>query len=201
MMLVTAIFEAATETAGATAAEAAGAAASEAAASTAATAATAAASSARAGAAATAGGSAAASAADSGLAMQGLQGYLTAGQMLMQAGSAVGAVAQAQNADRAAQIQANAASLNIQKDYLVKTGAARVAFAGSGVQIGSGSEAAVESGMSEQASLQEQLAIAGGKAQAEAAQTAGIMGAVSAGAGIMKTGADYQISVAKRGLA
>jgi hypothetical protein len=143
---------------------------------------------------------AAAAAANTGLAAQGLQGYLTAGQMLMQAGAGVGAIASANQSEKAANIQAKAEALSIQRDYLIKTGAARVAFAGSGVQIGSGSEAGVESSLSEQASLQERLAMAGGKAKAEAAQTAGIMGALSAGAGMLKTGADYSISLAKRGL-
>jgi hypothetical protein len=150
---------------------------------------------------AAAGTSAAATAASTGLAWQGLQGTLTAGSMLMQGGAAIGALLngtmQADQAEREAKQQA----LNIQRDYLVKTGAARVAFAGSGVQIGSGSEAASEASLADQASLQEQLAEAGGAAKAQAAQLSGIMGAAASGAGVFKTGADYQISIAKRGLA
>ncbi len=147
-----------------------------------------------------AGTSAAAAATSTGVAWQGLQGTLTAGQMLMQGGAAVSSIIQGSMNATQAEIVAKQAALNIQRDYLIKTGAARVAFAGSGVTIGSGSEAGVEESLKSDEELQSQLALASGKAKANADMIGGIAGAVSAGAGILSTYGKYQISLANRGL-
>lgn len=149
---------------------------------------------------AAAGASAASAATTTGLGLQGLQGTLTAGSMLASAGQGIMSLIQGNQNATQAEIQAKQQALNIQRDYLVKTGAARVAFAGSGVQIGSGSEAATENSLGEQASLQERLATASGNAAAQAATLSGVSGAIGAGAGILKTGAQYELSIASRGL-
>jgi hypothetical protein len=144
--------------------------------------------------------SAASAASGTASAWQGLQGVLTAGQLLSQAGAGVAAIAQgnvnATNADLTAKEQA----LRIQSDYLKKVGSARVAFAGAGLTLGNGSETGVEQSLANQEQFETNLALASGKAKAQASEMQGYSGAISAVGGIAKTGADYAISIAKRGL-
>ena len=131
--------------------------------------------------------------------LSALSGTLTAGSMLMQAGQGVAAIQQGTVNANQAEIQAKEQALKISQDYVKSVGAARVAFAGSGVTIGNGSEAATESSLTDQATFETQLAKATGAANAAAATLQGDNAAAAAAGGILKTGANYLIDISKRG--
>jgi hypothetical protein len=147
---------------------------------------------------ATAGTTAAASAASTASVWQGLQGYLTAGSLLTQAGAGVMSIAQGERNAVQADIAAKTEALRIKQDYVKKVGAARVAFAGSGLTVGSA--AGVEDSLKDQAGFEMSLAKATGAANAEAARMQGYAGAIGAAGGMAKTAAGYAIDISKRGL-
>jgi len=144
-------------------------------------------------------GTAAASAAGSASVWGALEGTLTAGALLSSAGQAVMSVQQGDINATQSEIQAKQQALKISQDYVRQVGASRVAFAGSGVTLGSGSAAAVETSLQSQADFEKSLAAATGGANAAAAELQGVSGAVAAGGGMFKTAGNYAINVSKRG--
>lgn len=107
------------------------------------------------------------------------------------------------NAD-AAMLEARERALRIRREEAQKVGAARVAFAASGLDISSGQ--AIEGGYGTEADFESSLALnagrigaAGGRGQAAATRTRGTMGLVQAGVRAGTTYADNRLSIARRG--
>ena len=140
-----------------------------------------------------------------------LQGAATAASVASTLVGGLGQAAEAETNAKLAQLQGNAdvlaskqKALDIQRDLLVKTGAARVAFAGSGLDISSAS--AVEGDLKDQAAFNTSI-------EEENAQQAKLMAGIRArqyrnsggldliGASLKAagTGANYGIDIAKRG--
>jgi hypothetical protein len=109
-------------------------------------------------------------------AMSILQGVTTAGSALF---SLASGSSQARQEDLAAKAEA----LRIKREELIKIGQLRVAFAGSGVDIGSGQTAALEEGIRSQASFETRLVETSGEMRANAARMKGISTAFGQGAG------------------
>ncbi len=107
------------------------------------------------------------------------------------------------NAD-AAMLEAEEKALRIRREYVQKVGAARVAFAGSGLDISSAT--AIESGYGREADFETGLALNGGRIrqasgeiQADTYQRRGMASLVEAAAKAGGTLMDNKISIARRG--
>jgi len=101
-------------------------------------------------------------------------------------------------------LSAEAETLRIKRDYLTKVGAARVAFAGSGLDISSGD--AIEGSLKDQADYETSLAVAGGQSRAaqslargSAMRDQGTAGLISAAGKMAEIGADWSVSKYRRG--
>lgn len=107
------------------------------------------------------------------------------------------------NAD-AAQLEAEEKALRIRREYVQKVGAARVAFAGSGLDISSA--AAIEAGYGNEADFETSLALNGGRIrqasgeiQADTYRRRGIAGLAEAATKAGGVLLDNKISIARRG--
>lgn len=107
------------------------------------------------------------------------------------------------NAD-AAMLEAEEKALRIRREYVQKVGAARVAFAGSGLDISSAT--AIEAGYGREADFETSLALNGGRIrqasgeiQADTYQRRGIASLVEGAAKAGGTLLDQKISIARRG--
>jgi hypothetical protein len=142
-----------------------------------------------------------------------MQGGMTAAQMLTQIGAGGSGYAEGQRkaglADlegQQAQLQSQERELRIRREVLQKTGAARVAFSASGVDISSGSAAAVEDDIGVQGKFETAIERGNSSQKALAAQLRAAQyrsnGENSLLAGIGKaaqTGSSFAIDIAKRG--
>jgi hypothetical protein len=143
-----------------------------------------------------------------------LQGVATAGSILSAGVAGVTGYVEGQQNAAFARIEGNAErlasqeqSLRIRRDLVQKVGAARVAFAGSGLSIGSGSQAEdVEDDLRDQADFELGLEkanrtyrAASAQIKAQNAETQGFTSLVGGvGRGLMQF-ADYKLDLAKRG--
>lgn len=142
-----------------------------------------------------------------------LQGVATAGSILSTVVGGIGSYREAKASAEMARLDGTQAelageerALRIKRDALMKAGAARVAFAASGVEIGSGSAGAVEddimgrarfeTGIERSNAVQRALAA---KLRAERFSTAGAFSALGAGAKALGQAGDFGIDLARRG--
>lgn len=164
--------------------------------------------------AATAAGAAAAGGTAAGIGSMGLgllQGAVSAVSLIS---ATLGGLASKQSSDARAQfadldahserLNAQAEALRIKRDYLTKVGAARVAFAGSGLDISSGG--AIEDSLKSQAEYEIGRTEAGGElraaqstARAGAYRQQGTAGLIQAAGKVAEIGSDWAISTRRRG--
>lgn len=128
-----------------------------------------------------------------------LQGVATAGAVLTSLASGTAAKGQAQLAEAQADLEAQEKSMRIRRDYLVRRGAARVAFAASGIDIASGSAAAVEDALADQADFETALTLNSGRIKASQYSSQGDAAMTAATGKAVSAGLDYGISIARRG--
>ncbi|MFA7504281.1 MAG: hypothetical protein WCZ28_06245 [Burkholderiaceae bacterium] len=140
-----------------------------------------------------------------------LQGVATAGSILSSLAGGLSAYAEAQTNADLARLQGNQevlaseeAAIRIKRDLVQKTGAARVAFAASGLDISSSQE--VERDLAAQAEFEtgiekQNARIRRAQALARAGQleTSGSMSLLAAGGKALASGADFGIDIARRG--
>jgi hypothetical protein len=119
------------------------------------------------------------------LALGILQGRYSALSLAMQAGATASSIVQEDNAARAQAEQ-------VRREFLQKRGAARVAFAGSGVDISSGQPVQIEKDLGRQRRFEMRM-IDGNRAMRIWSA------ALKGGAGIFKTAEDQRIDIAARG--
>ncbi len=141
-----------------------------------------------------------------------LQGVMTAGTMLTSLVGGIGAYGEAQTSASLARLEANQAELSgeekalrIKRDALFKAGAARVAFAASGVELGGTADVIDESiesrsrfeiGIERNNAAQRALAL---RMKADRYETSGLLSLIGGGAKALTAGGNYGISLAKRG--
>ncbi len=102
---------------------------------------------------------------------------------------------QSVQSDLASQEQA----LRIKQDYLKKVGAARVAFAGSGVALG-GQDVAVEDSLKDQADFETRISKNNAALNRAQYATKGLMSIVSGVGNAAKAGASTGVDIARRGI-
>lgn len=141
-----------------------------------------------------------------------LQGVMTAGQMLTGIVGGIGGYGEAQTSAQLARLEAGQAelageekALRIKRDALMKQGAARVAFAASGVELGGSadiidesidSRARFEIGIERNNAAQRALAA---RMKAERYEQSGLLSLIGGGAKALSAGANFGIDIAKRG--
>lgn len=125
-----------------------------------------------------------------------LQGTLSAGAMLASGIGGVVSYGEAQSQAKAAELEARDKVVRLREEELQKIGSARVAFAASGVQLGSG--AAIENQIENQSRYEQGMAIRSGRINASQLRLRGSGALLSAASDIAKTGANLAISLRDR---
>jgi hypothetical protein len=138
-----------------------------------------------------------AAAASGSTALSVLQGTMTAASMLTSGLGGVVSYGEAQEQARAAELEARDKAVRIREEELQKIGASRVAFAASGVQLGSG--ATVEAAITRDADYERAMAIRSGRINARQLKLRGTGALLSAAGDVAKTGANYAIDLRNRG--
>lgn len=126
-----------------------------------------------------------------------LQGVFTAGSVLSSLSGGVIADKEAGLQASAAELQAREEALRIRTDEVQKIGAARVAFAGSGVSLSSGD--AIESDLASQSQFESGLALNSGAIKAGQIRLSGSGKKTAATGDALGSIASYALSLAKRG--
>ena len=140
-----------------------------------------------------------------------LQGGLTAGQLLATGMSGFAGFSEAQQAAGMAEVQSQAErvaseerALRIRQEHVRRVGSARVAIAGSGLDLSSG--AAVEADLANQANFEigieannARLRDTMGRARAMQLRTRGLADLIGTGARMAQIGAGTGIDIARRG--
>lgn len=114
-----------------------------------------------------------------------LQGVATAGSLITQ-------LAATRNQMRQEDLASKQEALNIQREYIQKVGANRVAFAGSGLSLGSGQSEAIEDSLAEQRDFEDEISRTNGRMRINAA-------ALKGAGGLINTAGNFAIDLAKRG--
>lgn len=114
-----------------------------------------------------------------------LQGVATAGSLITQ-------IASTRKQMRQEDLASKQEALNIQREYIQKVGANRVAFAGSGLSLGSGQNDAIESSLEEQKDFETEISRTNGRMRVNAA-------ALKGASGLINTAGNFAIDIAKRG--
>jgi hypothetical protein len=126
-----------------------------------------------------------------------LEGAASAASVLATVAGGVSANAEAKMQASAAELQAREQALRIQREELEKIGAARVAFAASGVSLASGAQ--VENALERDSLFEQNLVRSSGSVQASQIRLRGRGSLVAAAGKAAGTVADTSISLARRG--
>ncbi len=126
-----------------------------------------------------------------------LQGTMTAASMLTAGLGGAVSYSESREAAKASELEARDKAARIREEELQKIGAARVAFAASGVQLGSGAQ--VENAIARDSEYEQAMAIRSGRINARQLRMRGSGALLRAAGDIASTGANYAIDLRRRG--
>lgn len=130
-------------------------------------------------------------------ALSTLSGVLTAGSVLTSLAGGISNYSEAQLQASATELQTRDKVLRIKEEELQKVGAARVAFAASGVSLGTSAQ--VEDDLANQADYESRLTRASGRQEAATIRARGSNSLLTAAGDALGTAASYAIDLRRRG--